>query len=188
MIRDLVMRARTYRRFCQDALDESTLRDLVDLARLSASAANRQPLKYMIACTADVNARIFPHLAWAGYLRDWDGPDENERPTGYIIVLGDTEISADFGIDCGIAVQNVLLGACEKGLGTCIVGAIRREALRQVLRIPDRFEILLVIAVGKPMETVVLESVREDGNIEYWRDDEGAHHVPKRSLDEVLIG
>jgi nitroreductase len=189
MIRDLIERNRSYRRFYEhESIDMETLRGLVDLARLSASGANRQPLKYILSCDAERNALIFPKLAWAGYLRGWGGPVEGERPSAYIVILGDTEISQSFGVDHGIAAQSMLLGASEKGLGGCIIASIQKEALREALSIPSRYEILLVLALGKPKETVVVEQVGPDGNIKYWRDDQGVHHVPKRSLEDLIVG
>ncbi len=189
MIRDLIQKNRSYRRFYQDLVIETgTLRELVDLARLSASAANMQPLKYILSCDPQKNGLIFPHLAWAGYLKDWPGPAEGEKPSAYIIILEDTEISRSIGCDHGIAAQSILLGATEKGFGGCMIASIQREKLREVLKIPSRYEILLVLALGKPKETVVIETVGPDGNIKYWRDSEGKHRVPKRSLDDIIIG
>jgi nitroreductase len=189
MLSDLVKRNRSYRRFYEEeAITEETLRSLVDLARLSASGSNRQPLKYVLSHTPKRNAVIFPHLAWAGYLADWDGPEEGERPTAYIIVLGDTQISQSFGIDHGIASQSILMGAVELGLGGCIIATVQREALRSALGIDPRFKILHVIALGKPKETVVIDPVGEDGDIKYWRDEQEVHHIPKRALDELIVG
>ncbi len=188
MIADLVRENRSCRRFYQDhkvALE--TLKELVNLARLSASGANLQPLKYILSRNPQKNAAIFSCLAWAGYLKDWPGPAEGERPAAYIVVLGDKRISRDVGCDHGIAGQSILLGAREKGLAGCMLGAINRKALRDILSIPSRFKILLVLAVGKPKEQVLLETVGPDGNIRYWRDDEGVHHVPKRKLDDIII-
>jgi nitroreductase len=189
MIKDLVLKNRSYRRFYQEtAIELETLRELVDLARLSASGGNIQPLKYILSCDPEKNALIFPHLRWAAYLKDWPGPSEGERPSAYIIILGDKNISAQFGCDYGIAAQSILLGATEKGLGGCMIATIRREELRQDLKIPANYEILLAIALGQPKEIVVLETVGADGDIKYWRDEEGKHHVPKRPLDEIIIG
>jgi len=189
MIRDLILKNRSYRRFYQEvAIERETLRELVDLARHSASAANMQPLKYILSCDPQKNALLFSHLAWAAYLKDWPGPSEGERPSGYIIMLGDTEISQSFGCDHGIAAQSILLGATEKGLGGCIIAAVQREELHKALEIPPRYEILLVLALGKPKETVVIEAVLSTGDIKYWRDSEGVHHVPKRLLDDIIIG
>ncbi len=189
MIRDLVIRNRSYRRFYQEVtIERETLSELVDLARLSASAANMQPLKYILSCDPQKNALIFPHLAWAGYLKDWPGPSEGERPSAYILILGDTEITRPFGCDHGIAAQSILLGATEKGLGGCIIGAVQRQELGKALEIPPRYEILLVLALGKPKETVVIETVSPNRDIKYWRDSEGIHHVPKRLLDDIIIG
>ena len=188
MLEDLVRKNRSYRRFHQDvSVDIETLRALVNLARLSASGSNLQPLKYILSCQPETNARIFPHTRWAGYLKDWPGPAEGERPTAYIVILGDTEIRKSFGCDHGIAAQSIMLGAAERGLGGCMIGSIDRSELRQVLDISEQYEILLILALGKPKETVVLEEVGPDGNIRYYRDADGTHYVPKRSLDELIL-
>ncbi len=189
MLRNLVERNRSYRRFHEDvAVDWGTLERLVDLARLSPSAANLQPLKYVLSCEPARNALIFPHLAWAGYLADWPGPSEGERPAAYVIILGDTEITRSFGFDQGIAAQTMMLGAAEAGLGGCMIGSIRRDELRRALDIPARYEILLVLALGKPKETVMLEPLGTSGDIRYWRDGDGVHHVPKRRAEDLIVG
>ena len=189
MIRDLVLKNRSYRRFHEDvSIDLNLLRELVDLARLSASGGNKQPLKYVLSCEADRNASIFQYLAWASYLKDWPGPSEGERPSAYILILGDTTISKSFGCDHGIAAQSILLGATEKSLGGCILASIKKDELRQALGIPSRYEILLVLALGKPKEEVTLEDVKPDGDIKYWRDSKDIHHVPKRRLDDIISG
>ena len=189
MLRDLVLKNRSYRRFYQDVpVSRDTLVELVDLARLSASGANRQPLKYILACDPATNALVFPTLAWAGYIPNWPGPEEGERPAAYIIILGDKTISQSFGCDHGIAAQSILLGAAEMGLGGCMIGSIQKAELRQALAIPAEYEILLVIALGRPKETVVLEAVGPAGDIRYWRDEQSVHHVPKRSLSEIIVG
>lgn len=188
MLRDLIVKNRSYRRFHQDvAIERETLTELVDLARLSASAANLQPLKYILSCDNGKNSVIFSHLAWAAYLEDWEGPVEGERPSAYIIMLGDTEISPSVKWDHGIAAQSILLGAVEKGLGGCIIASIQRDRLREALQISPRYEILLVVALGKPKETVVIDTVGADGGIKYWRDEQDIHHVPKRVLSEIII-
>ena len=189
MIKDLITKNRSFRRFYENAvIKEETLRELVELARVSASGANLQPLKYVLSCEDKKNALVFPTLGWAGYIKAWAGPSEGERPTAYIIILGDTEISQSFGCDYGIAAQSILLGAVEKGLGGCMIGSVQREQLRKTLDIPSRYKILLVIALGKPKEKVVLETAKPGGSIEYWRDRKGIHHVPKRTLDEIIVG
>lgn len=188
MFRDLILKTRSYRRFDQThTVERETLKEIVDCARLSASGANLQPLKYVISHKPVKNALIFDTLAWAGYLKDWPGPVEGERPTAYVVILGDTRISKSFGCDHGIAAQSMMLAASEKGLGGCMFGSIRRPQLKKSLNLPDHFEILLVLALGKPIEQVTIESVGADGSIKYWRDEHGGHHVPKRNLSEVLL-
>lgn len=189
MIRDLVLKNRSYRRFHQDEpVSLDVLTSLVDLARLSPSAANLQPLKYILSADPKKNASIFPCLAWAGYLKEWPGPEKGERPSAYIIILADKTISPSVACDHGIAAQSMLLGAVEKGLGGCIIASILKVELRKALQIPEQYEILLVLALGRPKETVKLESLSSpDGDIRYWRDSEGIHHVPKRSLDDLIL-
>jgi nitroreductase len=188
MLKELVVKTRSYRRFRGgEPVKLETLRELVELARLSASGANLQPLKYILCCDPATNARIFPLLAWAGYLKEWKGPAEGERPTAYVIILGDTEIRKDSGVDHGIAAQSIMLGAAEKGLGGCMIASIDRIAMRALLDIPERYEILLVLALGVPKEQVVIEEVGPEGDIKYYRDAQGVHHVPKRPLDELIL-
>ncbi len=190
MLADLILKNRSYRRFYQDTpVSLNTLRELIGLARLSASARNLQPLRYILCADRQTNAAVFDTLAWAGYLKDWPGPVEGERPAAYIVVLADTANMAQgyIGVDHGLAVQNILLGAVERGLGGCIIASVQRDRLRQILAIPERYEILVVLALGAPKETVVVDEVGPDGDIKYWRDAQQAHHVPKRSLDTLII-
>jgi len=189
MIRDLILKSRSCRRFYENQpVTMETLRQLVDLARLSPSARNAQPLKYILSCEAEKNARIFPTLAWAAYLKDWGGPKIGERPAAYIIILGDKSVSQTYGIDPGIAAQSIMLGAKEAGLGGCIMTSVQKLALAAALNIPEQYEVILAIALGKPRETVVVEKVGPEGDTKYWRDEQGVHHVPKRDLDELIIG
>ncbi|MHB1357424.1 MAG: nitroreductase family protein [Anaerolineae bacterium] len=187
MFLDLVLKNRSYRRFDASAtIERSTLEDLVDLARQTPSAANRQPLKYILSYGAQRNAAIFSTLSWAGYLKTWE-PIESERPSAYIIILLDRDISTNAGCDHGIAAQTILLGAVERGLGGCMLGAIQHDSLRHLLLIPKRYDILLVVALGVPVEVVELEEVAGDEDIKYYCTSNGVHHVPKRSLQDVIL-
>ena len=188
MIKNLILKNRSYRRFDQSVpISMDLLREMVDAARLSGSARNMQPLRYMLFNDPADCAPIFPTLAWAGYMKDWPGPEEGERPTAYIVQLGDLELTDDWWCDDGIAAQSMLLTAVEQGFGGCIIGSVQREKLRSILSIPERYKIIQVFALGKPAEEVVIDKVSND-DIKYWRDEQGVHHVPKRSLDELIIG
>ncbi|MDF2673863.1 MAG: nitroreductase family protein [Clostridiales bacterium] len=189
MLKDIIQKNRSYRRFYEDhVIDEAVLRELIELARLSPSGSNLQPLKYILSYSPEKNEQIFPQLGWAGYLKDWPGPEVGERPSAYIIILGDKNISNSFDKDLGIAGQSILLGATEKGLGGCMLGNVKRQELRKILNIPEQYEILLVIALGKPKENVIIETVGPEGDVKYWHDDERNHHVPKRILEDIIIG
>ena len=188
MLDELIRKNRSYRRFHPDVIiTHNQLLQFVELARLSGSARNAQPLKYILSCDAEKNQKIFSTLCWAAYLKDWGGPAVNERPSAYIIMLGDTEIATNYFCDHGIAAQSILLGAVAQGFGGCIIASIKREELRCLLGIPERFEILQVIALGKPAEEVMIESMNENSDYKYWRDENGVHHVPKRSLQTIIL-
>jgi nitroreductase len=188
MLKELIEKNRSYRRFFQEEkIEIDTLKEIVDLARLSGSGANKQALKFYLSNDPPKNESIFSCLAWAGYLPEWPGPVEGERPSAYIIILGDKSISLSFGCDHGIAAQSILLGAVEKGFGGCMIGSIKKEQLLKSLNLTDRYEILLVLALGKPKEKVVIEKIGSEGSIKYFRDKDAVHHVPKRELDDLLL-
>lgn len=187
MLEDLVLKNRSFRRFDSNVpITAETLEKLIGLARVCPSSRNQQALKFIPVSTAGGCGQVFPLLAWAGYLKDWEGPEPGERPTGYIVVLGDTVLGTKFDIDLGICAQTILLGAVEIGLGGCMIASIQKEKLRSLLSVPSTLEILLVIALGRPVEKVVIDPVNE-GDIRYWRDQEQTHHVPKRSLEDIVF-
>src|SRR5512133_387027 len=187
-LHDLILKNRSYRRFDNHfTVSGEVLLELVDLARLSPSGRNMQSLKYVLSFTPERNELIFPCLAWAGYLKEWPGPEEKERPSAYLVMLNDTQISSNYYWDHGIAVQSILLGAVEKGLGGCIIATVKKDKLREALNIPEGLEIIQVIALGKPVEKVVIEPLGEKGDVKYWRDEQQVHHVPKRSLEDLVL-
>lgn len=129
---------------------------------------------------------IYPCLTWAGYLTDWNGPEKGERPTGYILVLLPTGANRYAIFDAALAIQTLLLSAVERGWGGCVIGSIDRNRLREDLRIPDSYRIEVIVALGKPVETVVVEDAPPD-DLRYWRDSSGVHHVPKLPVDTLII-
>ncbi len=193
MIKTLIQKNRTYRRFKQSyRISTEELSEFVDLARLTPSPRNRQALKFFISNMAEQNEKIFKTLSWAGTLSDWNGPEEGEKPSAYIIILGDNSIlpkveKSYHETASGFVAQSILLGAVEKGYGGCTVAAIQRQKLKSELRIPEHFDILLVLALGVPNEEVVIEKMPDNEDYNYWRDEKGIHHVPKRSLNEIII-
>ncbi len=188
MLKDLVRKNRSYRRFYQNVrISEKNLIDLVDLARLAPSAKNSQALKYFISNTNEINNEIFETLAWAGYLKNWDGPKEGERPSAYIIVFLDKNITDNNYCDHNLAVQNILLGAVEKGLGGCIIAAFNRKIITEIVNPIENIEPLLVLALGKPKEEINLYEINPNDDIKYWRDSNQIHQVPKRKINDILL-
>lgn len=189
MLKDLVLTNRSYRRFFQEInVSFQTLKELVDLARNTASTVNSQALKYMLVCESEDNAKVFDTLSWAGLLKGKGIPVEGERPSAYIIILCDLELGQNKFWDEGIAAQTIMLGAAEKGLGGCMIGSIKREQLAKDFNIDtERYSIDLVLALGKPKETVKLVEMDETKSTAYYRDENGIHYVPKRSLDDIIL-
>jgi len=190
-MKELIEKTRTFRRFQQDKdIEKSTLVALINLARLGGSARNSQPWQYCIITDKDDCNKIFPYIGWAGYLSDWKGPDPGEQPNAYILCLlkrnwlKGNDREAQF--DLGIATQNLLLGAIERGIGGCRIGAFSPK-LSDLFELEAHLELSLVIALGYPQEKVVIETCKSEEDIKYWRDDEGIHHVPKRKLDDIVI-
>lgn len=188
MLKELISANRTYRRFYQDEkVSMDTLREMINLARLTSSGGNFQSLKYVLANNQEKNELIFKNLKWAGYLTEWAGPEEGEKPSAYIVMLHDQRINKNYFWDQGLAAQSILLGLTEKGLGACQFASINKKVLATELNLPDYYEIVTVIALGKPKEVVVLDEIDDSGSIKYWRDEQGIHHVPKRKLEDLII-
>jgi len=188
MLYDLIQKTRSFRRFKEDErIGMDTLRYMVDLARLGGSARNVQPLKYVLVNSLELNEKIFPHLGWAGYFKEWQGPVEGERPAAYVVCLLDSRLSREADCDLGIATQNLLLGAAEKGIGGCRIASVS-TGLKDVLGLEEHLRIQLVVALGKPAEKVSLDEQKAAEDIRYWRDADQVHHVPKRSLQSIICG
>jgi len=187
MIRELISKNRSYRRFDHSVkIENSQIEKWIELVRLSPSGRNMQPLKFVVSTNEKINGQIFPNLGWAGYLKDWNGPSEEEHPVAYVTVLLDKSLAENYYCDDGIALQSILLGAVEDGFGGCIIGSVNKSKVAKILQLPENFEILYILALGKPTEKVVLETA-ENGEIKYWRDENNVHHVPKRPLDEIIF-
>jgi len=188
---ELIKKTRTIRRFKQDkAIPEETLKGLINLARLGGSARNCQPWQYLVVTDDRECNSIFPYIAWAGYLSDWKGPSEGEKPSAYILCLLNKEWlkgnDKEAWFDLGLATQNMLLGAMEQGIGGCRIGAFSPK-MADLYKFPEHLQLSLVIALGYPVETVVLEDTGQDGDIKYYRDNEEIHHVPKRPLADIIL-
>lgn len=186
MMKELVEKNRSYRRFYEDKrITKETLRGLIEIARMTPSAANRQPLRYMLFSDENACEEIFNCLKWAGYLQDWDGPIKGERPSAYIVILSPQGVNS--AQDEGIVAQTILLSAVDQGMGGCMLGAIDRQKLAPIIGLSDGYEIKLVIALGVPKEEVVIENICAGEDIKYYRDENQTHHVPKICLEDLIM-
>ncbi|WP_018125443.1 nitroreductase family protein [Desulfovibrio oxyclinae] len=183
----LVAGSRTYRRFREDErIAPETLRSLVRAASLTPSAGNLQPLRYVLVGSKRLCDRVFDSLGWAAYLESWPGPAEGQRPAAYIVICSPKGRGAP-KIDVGIAAQTVMLAAHSAGLGGCMIGSFDAKRVARILEMEDEHDPLLVLALGVPDEKVVMEPLPNGGDVRYWRDSEGVHHVPKRAPEDLVI-
>lgn len=184
---DIIYRRRSIRRFKQKPISIDILKKLIDFARVAPMARNIQGLEFIIVQKPAIREELFPLLRWASSLpEDQRTPEEGRQPTAYIIVLVNTKIKDSYyDFDVGAAVENILLGAVNFGVGCCWMGAIDREKIRELLKIPDYYEITHVISMGYPDEESVIEPYKD--SFDYWKDDKGQMHAPKRRLSEVIF-
>jgi len=181
---------RSYRIFHEDRPVPVTLmRDLVLLCRYTASGRNAQPLKYRLVYEKGEREALFPLLAWAGYFKDWDGPEPGQRPAVYMVQCLDTRFGADCLCDDGLQLEAITLGATAMGLGCCIIKAFNADKVAETLCLPEGLQPRYVLALGYPDQKVVIEKMtgEPDGDFKYYRTADGVHHVPKRGVNELII-
>ena len=172
---------RTIRRYSEQAISQEVLTRIVDAGRMAASAGNSQPWKFIIVQDPELLPQIFDCVAWLAAAGD---PPEGSRPTAYLVILGDTSIRPKYQSDCAAAMQNMSLAAHAEGMGSCWIGSIKREKVKELLGIPDAMEIYAILSLGYPEESPVSEE--SDSEVAASRDDQGILHIPKRKLESVL--
>ena len=189
---EAVISRRSIRRFKDVAVSYDVLEKCVNAARLAPTGRNRQLCEYIIIDDEQLLPKVFDSITtWAGQARPLGGPPSGHRPKAYIITLINSALEAELGgirriaiYDVGMAVENMILVALEQGIGSCPILSFRQNELKQILNIPDNYEIALVLALGYPDESPVLEI--SNGAIEYWTDSQGTRHVPKRKLEDII--
>lgn len=189
MIKDLIIKERSYRSFDEGVrIDRDTLVGFVENARLIPSSVNLQPLKYRICHTKEECDVMLSLTKWAALLKEYGIPPRGHAPTAYVVICIDKNVSdkSIFEKDVGIAAQTIMLSAVEQGFGGCMIGNFAPAKVAEALKLPDGIVPSLVLGLGKPDEDITLENVGERG-IGYYRDADGRHHVPKRSLDEIIL-
>ncbi len=186
-LRKLMMEARTVRRFDESRpVGENELEKLVELTRYCPSGRNAQPLRYRLVSSPEEREMVFPLLKWAGYFADWDGPEPGERPAAYLVQCLDSTYGSNCLCDDGLQLEAIRLGMQTLGLEGCIIKAFNAPELSKALRLDERFSPRYVIAIGYPVEKVVIEEIKDD-DFKYFRTPDGIHHVPKRSLEELIL-
>ena len=178
---------RTYRRFEQRPVAPEILTEAVDAARIASCGANRQTVRYIIVESANAVAAVQPLVHWAAYLPSEQGaPNPDELPTAYIAILQDDNLPGASDVDVGLALGSLTAAAWAHGVGSCIMGAINRPALTELLALPEGVRLCYMVALGYPTHESHLVSM-QDGDVKYYLDDNRDFCVPKRGMEEVLL-
>ncbi len=189
MLKDLLLQNRSYRSFAPGvAVPHDVLVNCVDCARLCPSSINLQMVKFRLV-EGEECQKVFPLTRWAGKIKDQTIPPVGHEPTAYIVICTDTNAAPDnpmFLKDVGICAQTVMLSVTEQGFGGCMLGSVPPEELSKVLALPSHLHPQLVLALGKPDETIEIVPAAPDGSVTYYREN-GIHYVQKRSVEDLLI-
>ena len=185
---ELMKTRRTYRRFAQRPVPEEVVAQMLEAARYAPSAANLQPLKYLVIRSPELVEQVFARTRWAGYLPPEDGvPKEGERPVLFVVVLEDSQISKSVYVatDAGLAISNMTLAAWDKEVGSCIMGAINKPALTELLGIEEPLKLAYMVAFGYPTHKAHIVPLTADTGVKYYLDENRDYCVPKRSAEEI---
>ena len=190
-IQELTRASRSYRGYDESYhFTKDQLASFVECARLAPSSVNRQPLKYYLAWEREETEKILALTYWARALPQLTLPHPGKHPTGFVVICQDLAIDKDiarYQKDVGICAQTILLAAAEAGLGGCMIGNFHPGTVRETLSLSEDLRPMLIVALGKPDETIVLTDIPESGSTDYWRDENDVHYVPKRSLEDILL-
>ena len=182
---NLILSRRSIRQFKPEPVSREILEKLVNAARMAPSAANSQPLEYIVVDDKELKKRLFPCLKWAGYIAPEGNPRPGHEPAAYIVVLANTSLKEKgYEYDVGAAVENMILAAWEQRVGSCWIISVEREKVQEILKIPDQYKIDSVLTLGFPDEKPVVEEMKN--SVKYWKDEEGRLHVPKRGLKNII--
>ena len=185
-VMDTLATRRTYRRFEQKPVPQDVVDDIIEAVRLSSSGANRQAVRLVVVNQPTDVARVQPLVKWAAYLPPEQGtPKADKQPTLYAAVVDDTSLPGDHGVDLGIALANLTLAAWDKGVGSCIMGAINKTALTELLHIEEPQKLMYMVAFGYPSHEAHIVPMTEETGVKYYLDENRDYCVPKRSKEEI---
>ena len=191
MFKDLVKKSRSYRGYDQDReITRSELEELVDCARFAPSSVNGQPFKYLLINDKSERARLQKLTGWARALPDMTLPHPGKEPTAFIVICQNTDWDSNldrYQRDVGIVAQTMLLAAADAGLGGIMIGNFSPKRVSEEFGLPDNTVPMLVVALGKPDENIILTEMNEGESTAYYRDENDTHYVPKRKLDDIIF-
>lgn len=182
---DLIVSRRTIREFKDRPVSLELLENFVNAGRLAPQTANRQPLEFVIVDDPNICEKMFSLVKFAGSI-EWE-PEAAKQPRAYIAIVVNKTIQkpAWAPFDVALASENISLAAWEEGVGSCLLGAFSKDKVTELLNIPENYDLALLVALGYPAHKAQIEEM-EGNKVEYWRDEDGTFHVPKRPLKKLI--
>ena len=146
---EAIQERRSIRNYQDNPVEREKLERILEAGRLAPSAKNVEPWHF-IAVTDAQKRKALSGGTWAKFL--------SQSPL-VIVACGDKKASPDwYAIDVALAVGNMVLTAVSEGLGTCCVGSFSEKDVKALLKVPENFEVLVMLAVGYPGDKVGLSS------------------------------
>ncbi len=178
---------RTYRRFKQEPVPMELLTTLVDVAHNRSTGRNAQELRFVVVHTPAMVKAMQPLLAWAASLpKEIGTPVEGEQPTAFVVVLRPKQTNPMISyIDVGIALDAMAITAWEQGVGSTIMAAVNRPKVAELLGIPEKYEVSIVLSLGYPSHKSTIVPVTPEKGQAYYVDEKRDYYVPKLKLEEV---
>jgi nitroreductase len=182
---DLIVSRRSIRQFGSKPVGRDILAKIVNAGRLAPSAANLQPLEFVVIDEETLKKEIFACLKWASAIAPRGNPRPGHEPQAYIAVLVNSRIRDKmYEYDVGAAIENMSLAALEEGIGGCWLISIDKPKVIELLNIPDSHRLDSILALGYPGQVSKAEDFVD--STKYWQDEDYTFHVPKRKMENVL--
>jgi nitroreductase len=142
---DVILSRRSIRSYENKEIPQEILRQVLEAGRQAPSAANRQPVRFIIVTDSEIKKELSTSL-FGKHIKN--APlaiigcaDEKSLLTGKWAI-----------IDATIAMQNMIIAALTFGVGSCWIGSFSEKKVKDLLKIPDKWKVVALLTLGYPAE------------------------------------
>ena len=142
---DLILSRRSIRRYEKKDISEEVLQQILETGRQAPSAANRQPIHFVIVKDHDILKNLCDNLI-TRFVK--------HAPVA-IVGCANTKsfLTGKWAVvDTTIAMQNMVIAAWALGIGSCWIGACSEKKVKELLKIPDKWKFVALVTLGYPAE------------------------------------